>query len=98
MPVERPLSVNRRSSDDSPTPLVCVGADFESEFPGSSALATECYGNVIRAGHLLVELHDTQTRDDYQLSASARQVLAVVDGAGAALEPTEIAQRLLITT
>lgn len=79
-------------------PLVHVADDFESEFPEASALATECYANVFRAGELLMDLHNSQSREDYNLSASARQVLAVVEGAGVPLEPTVIAQRLLITT
>jgi DNA-binding MarR family transcriptional regulator len=68
------------------------------EFPDASALATECYANLCRTGDLLIELHNRQTRDDYQLSRSAREVLAVLEGAGEPLEPTVIAQRLLITT
>jgi DNA-binding MarR family transcriptional regulator len=43
-------------------------------------------------------LHNRQTLDDYQLSPSARQILAVVEGAGEPLEPSVIAERLLITT
>lgn len=94
----------RRSSRSSPRPrpepepLVRVGRDFESEFPDASALATECFANLFRTGDLLIELHNRQTRDDYQLSQSAREVLAVVEGAGEPLEPTVIAQRLLVTT
>jgi DNA-binding MarR family transcriptional regulator len=45
-----------------------------------------------------MRLHDRQTLDDYQLSPSARQILAVVEGAGEPLEPSVIAERLLITT
>jgi DNA-binding MarR family transcriptional regulator len=75
-----------------------VGDDFEDEYPGASALATECYANVVRAGDLLVGLHDRHTADKYQLSPSARGVLAVVEGAGQALEPTVIAERLMVTT
>jgi len=45
-----------------------------------------------------MELHNRQTFDDYQLSASARQILAVVEGAGQPLEPGVIAERLLVTT
>lgn len=43
-------------------------------------------------------LHNRQTADAYQLSPSGRQILAVVEGAGEPLEPSVIAQRLLITT
>jgi DNA-binding MarR family transcriptional regulator len=43
-------------------------------------------------------LHNRYTADAFQLSPSARQILAVVEGAGEPLEPSVIAERLLITT
>ena len=75
-----------------------MGDDFEAEFPGASALATECYANLWRAAELLMGLHNRHTLDRYQLSPSARGVLAVVEGAGQPLEPTVIAERLVVTT
>lgn len=75
-----------------------MGDDFEEEYPGASALATECFANVYRAADLLMALHNRHTLDEYQLSPSARQILAVVEGAGEPLEPSIIAERLLITT
>jgi DNA-binding MarR family transcriptional regulator len=53
---------------------------------------------MLRAADLLMGLHNRQTLDEYQLSPSGRQVLAVVEGAGEPLEPSVIADRLLITT
>src|SRR5262249_21305004 len=88
-------ALNRKSA---PEPLVVVNQDFEEEYPGASALATECYANLWRAADLLMGLHNRLTLDEYQLSPSARQVLAVVDGAGDPLEPSVIAERVLITT
>ena len=79
-------------------PLRRVGDDFEDEYPGASALATECFVNLFHTANLLMELHNRQTRDAYQISPSARQVLAVVEGAGEPLEPSVIAERVLITT
>lgn len=79
-------------------PLVRVGADFEDEYPGADALATECYANLWRAAELLVGLHNRHTMDRYQLSPSGRDVLAVVEGARQPLEPSVIAERLLVTT
>jgi MarR family transcriptional regulator, 2-MHQ and catechol-resistance regulon repressor len=81
-----------------PEPLIRVGEDFEDEYPGASALATECYANLVRAAELLIGLHNRHTMDRYQLSPSARGVLAVVEGAGQPLEPTVIAERLVVTT
>jgi len=89
---------SRRPSRRAPEPLIRVGNDFEDEYPGASALATECYANLVRASDLLMELHNRYSRDEYRLSPTARQILAVVEGAGQALEPTTIAERVLITT
>ena len=68
------------------------------EFPGADALATECFANLWRAADLLMALHNRHTLDQYQLSPSARGVLAVVEGAGEALAPGVIAERLVVTT
>lgn len=81
-----------------PQPIVRVGDDFEDEYPGASAPATECYANLIRTADLLLGLHNRHTSEQYQLSPSARGVLAVVEGAGQPLEPTVIAERLMVTT
>jgi DNA-binding MarR family transcriptional regulator len=89
---------NRRPSTRTTEPFIRVGDDFEHEYPGASALATECYANVYRAADLLMGLHNRYTADAYQLSPSGRQILAVVEGAGEPLEPSVIAERLLITT
>jgi DNA-binding MarR family transcriptional regulator len=88
------------SQSRTPVPelLVRVGDDFEDEYPGASARATECFANLWRAAQLLLELHNRHTLDRYQLSPSARGVLAVVEGAGEPLEPSVIAQRLMVTT
>lgn len=75
-----------------------MGDDFEDEYPGASALATECFANLWRTAELLMGLHNRHTADQYQLSPSARGVLAVVEGAGEPLEPSVIAERLLVTT
>ena len=87
-----------QSKTRDPEPLIRVGDDFEDEYPGASALATECYANLWRAADLLMGLHNRHTLDQYQLSPSARGVLAVVEGAGQPLEPNVIAERLVVTT
>jgi MarR family transcriptional regulator, 2-MHQ and catechol-resistance regulon repressor len=87
-----------QSQTRGPEPLIRVGDDFEDEYPGASALATECYANLWRAAELLMGLHNRHTAERYQLSPSARGVLAVVEGAGQPLEPSVIAERLVVTT
>ncbi len=75
-----------------------VDRDFEAEFPGADARATECYANLVRTGDLLIGLHNAQAWEDHHLSATAKQALAVLDGAGEPLEPGVISERLLITS
>ena len=52
----------------------------------------------MRTGDRLIGLHDRQAWDDYKLSGTAKQTLAVIEGAGEPLEPSVIAERLIITT
>jgi len=78
--------------------MIQVDEDFEKEFPGASATATECYANIVRTGDRLIGLHDRQVWDDHRISATAKQALAVLDGAGEPLEPSVIAERLIITS
>jgi DNA-binding MarR family transcriptional regulator len=89
---------SNRPARRAPEPLRRVDDDFEDEYPGASALATECFANLFHAADLLMELHNRQSREQYQLSPSARQVLAVIEGARQPLEPSVIAERVLITT
>jgi len=77
---------------------VRVDPDFEEEFPGADGRATECYANIVRTGDLLIGLHNAQAWEDHRLSATAKQALAVLDGAGEPLEPGVISERLLITS
>ena len=75
-----------------------MDSDFEDEFPGAKARATECYANLVRTGDLLIGLHNAAVAAQFRLSASAKQALAVLDGAGEPLEPGVIGERLLITS
>ena len=78
--------------------MIRVGPDFEAEYPGASGLATECYANLVRTGDVLIGLHNQQVWEDHRLSATAKQALAVIEGAGEPLEPGIVAERLIITT
>jgi DNA-binding MarR family transcriptional regulator len=52
----------------------------------------------VRTGDRLIGLHDRQAWEYYKLSGTAKQTLAVLEGAGEPLEPNVIAERLIITT
>jgi DNA-binding MarR family transcriptional regulator len=62
-----------------------------------SASANECIVGIVRASEAFVALAN-RALSGYQLSPAARQALAVLDGAGEPLSPTEIARRLIVTT
>lgn len=81
-----------------PAPIVRVDEDFEREYPGAKRLATECYANVVRTGDLLIGLHNREAAEEHNLSPTAKLALAVIEGAGSPLEPSAIAERLLITS
>ncbi len=78
--------------------MIRVGEDFEEEYPGAEARATECFANLVKTGDLLIGLHDKQSWEDHRLSSTARMALAVIEGSGGPLEPSVIAERLIITS
>jgi MarR family transcriptional regulator, 2-MHQ and catechol-resistance regulon repressor len=65
--------------------------------PDPDGSANEVIVGIVRAGEAFVALAN-QALNGYQLSPAARQALAVLDGAGQPLSPTEIARRLIVTT
>src|SRR5437763_4314668 len=72
---------------------------FEAEFAetGGDALATECFINYgLLAGGVLAAMDDLSVRGGAP-SGAAFNVLAVLDGAGQPLNPSTIAERLLVS-
>jgi DNA-binding MarR family transcriptional regulator len=79
-------------------PAVTVNDDFEDEFPDARRAATLCAASVLRTANRLLSEIDRRRRTVVDLSASASQILAIVEGAGEPLPPHVIADRLLITS
>ena len=77
---------------------IVVNADFEDEFPDARRAATLCAVNLIRTSHRLLAEIDRRRRTVADLSASASEILAIVEGAGEPLPPHIIADRLLVTS
>jgi DNA-binding MarR family transcriptional regulator len=75
-----------------------IDPEFETEFPGASRSATEASVNLLHASTLLLDEINRHRATVAPLSASASQVLAVIDGAGEPLPGTEIARRLVVST
>ena len=75
-----------------------VPAHFEREFPGASRSGAEVAANVIRSADALLAEIDRRRRDIADLSPSAFQVLAILEGAGEPLTARSIAERLLVSS
>lgn len=73
-------------------------AHFEAEFPGASRSASEVVLNLVRTSSLFLAELDRRRKVVADLSASAWQALAVIEGAGTPLAPHVIAERLLLTS
>jgi DNA-binding MarR family transcriptional regulator len=79
------------------TPLR-IDESFAAEFPDASRSASECGMNLVRtADRLLAELN-RRRQSVADLSPTAWEILAVIDGAGEPLTPGVIAERLLVTS
>ena len=79
-------------------PVVTVDDDFEDEFPDARRAATLCAANLLRTANRLLSEIDRRRRTIADLSASAFEILAIVEGAGEPLPPHVIGDRLLVTS
>ena len=75
-----------------------VPADFEREFPGASRSAAEAAANLVRTADALLAEFERRRRAIADLSASAFQALAILDGAGEPLAGHVIAEQLLVSS
>lgn len=72
--------------------------DFGEEYPGADARSAECFMNLVRAGDVLVAEVNRRLKADFDLSATAGIVLAIIDGAGGPITPSEVAERAIVTS
>ena len=97
----RPLRPGRGSrSRPSPAALgvVRVDADFEEEYPGGDATCTEAYASLCRTGEALLGELDRRIRLTFGMPQAAATALAVIDGAGEPLTPSQVGDRVLIAS
>jgi DNA-binding MarR family transcriptional regulator len=78
--------------------IIRVPADFKHEFPGASRSAAEVAATLVGAATALDAAIERAPRQAADLSTSAFQTLAILDGAGEPLPAADIAERLLVTT
>jgi MarR family 2-MHQ and catechol resistance regulon transcriptional repressor len=81
--------------------LLRVNPDFEQEYPGAAADATEVFMNLARAGDLVMSLVESLVREYGLPSASSLLVLEILRGelkaTGEGLSPSVIAERSVIS-
>ena len=97
----RPLRPGRGGrSRPSPAALgvVRVDADFEQEYPGGDATCTEAYASLCRTGEALLGELDRRIRLTFDMPQAAATALAVIDGAGEPLTPSQVGDRVLIAS
>lgn len=89
-----------RSGRGLPSPaslgVVRVDADFADEYPEADRTCTEAYASVCRTGEALLGEVDRRVRLTLGIPQAAATALAVIDGAGAPLTPSQVADRVLI--
>ena len=74
------------------------GDSFEEEFPGASRSASEAATNLTRAASLFLSELQRRRRPYADISVAGFQVLAIIEGEGAPLPPSVVAERMLTTT
>jgi DNA-binding MarR family transcriptional regulator len=77
---------------------VRVDADFADEYPDGDAPSTEAYASLVRAGQAVLAELDRCITDSIDVRQPIFTALAVLDGAGEALTPSEIAERVLVAS
>jgi len=78
--------------------VVKVDADFEDEYPGGDATCTEAYASVCRTGEALLGELDQRIAATFGIPQAAATALAVIDGAGAPLTPSQVSDRVLVAS
>ena len=97
----RPLRPGRGGrSRPSPASLgvVTVDADFEDEYPGGDATCTEAYASLCRTGEALLGELDRCIAATFAMPQAAATALAVIDGAGTPLTPSQVSDRVLVAS
>ena len=89
-----------RGSRPSPASLgvVKVDADFPAEYPGGDATCTEAYASLCRTGEALLGELDRHIAATFGITQAAATALAVIDGAGTPLTPSQVSERVLIAS
>lgn len=98
--LSRPVRPGRSRSRPSPASLgvVKVDADFANEYPGADASCTEAYASLVRTGQALLGEIERSIWQAAGIPHPAATALAVIDGAGEPLTPSQVSDRVLVAS
>jgi DNA-binding MarR family transcriptional regulator len=90
----------RSRSRPSPASLgvVKVDADFAAEYPGADASCTEACASLVRTGQALLGEIERSIWQIAGIPHPAATALAVIDGAGEPLTPSQVSDRVLVAS
>jgi len=94
----RPGRGSRRRPSPATLGVVRVDADFQDEYPGGDTTCTEAYASLCRTGEALLGELDRRIRLTFDMPQAAATALAVIDGAGEPLTPSQVSDRVLIAS
>ena len=78
--------------------IVEVDADFDTEYPDGDATSTQAHATLVRAGTAALMEIDRCVEASFGISQGAATMLAVIEGAGEPLTPSQISERLLVAS
>lgn len=78
--------------------VVRVEPDFVDEYPEADASCTEAFATLLVVGDALMALHESRIEASLGTSQTVAQALAVLDGAGEPLTPSQISERMLVSS
>lgn len=87
----------RRQRRGAPAPAIQVGSRQEREWPGSSALATDCVLNLVNFASRVLAYGLEHVVVRGVPSVAAFNVLTILQGEGGPLLPSMIAERMIVT-
>ena len=95
-----PVRPGRSRSRPSPASLgvVKVDSDFADEYPGADASCTEAYASLVRTGQALLGEIERSIWRTAGIPHPAATALAVIDGAGEPLTPSQVSDRVLVAS
>jgi DNA-binding MarR family transcriptional regulator len=75
-----------------------VDADFQDEYPDGDTTCTEAYASLCRTGEALLGELDRCIAATFDMPQAAATALAVIEGAGAPLTPSQVSDRVLVAS